>query len=239
VKRARLAALAATFLAALAVASYWIIDRYGELAYVPGFVSGLAATVIAFVLALEFEARRENRALVLAEEETNRARVTEARKRLLALRTELEKNQTSIGQIVTGLRSQAEMGGGIWRILHPQLLDGAWAASGGRLGDLLADYELVSDVSIFYGRLEELRWRLRYRTQARIDDLDRMTLGLASEMKDDVVGLLKRISEEERQPGVRGVTHIGRTSGPVQLTPAGREFFERMVQRQDDTNADA
>jgi hypothetical protein len=41
------------------------------------------------------------------------------------------------------------MAGGIWRILHPQLLDGAWLASGERLGDLLADYELVSDVAVF------------------------------------------------------------------------------------------
>ena len=98
--------VAAAVLVALGVASYLVVDRYGEIAYIPGLVSGFAATLIAFVLALEFEARREDRALARAEAETNHVRVTEARKRLLAVRTELEKNRVSIGQIEAGLRSQ-------------------------------------------------------------------------------------------------------------------------------------
>ena len=47
----------------LIVASYFVVDRYGASAYIPGVVSGFAATLIAFVLALEFETRRERRSV--------------------------------------------------------------------------------------------------------------------------------------------------------------------------------
>jgi hypothetical protein len=121
------------------------------------------------------------------------------------VRLELEKNRKSIGEIADGLLPSA----GTWRILHPQLLDGAWSASGERLGDLLADYELVSDLSVFYGRVEELRWRLRYRTTSRDPGLDEMTHALADEMRKEVEDLLSRVQAQEREPGVRGVTHVG------------------------------
>jgi hypothetical protein len=207
-------------LAALVVWSAVMVDRYGEAAYIPELVSGFAATFVAFVLALEFESRRESRALARAEEATNHARTTEARKRLLSLRTELEKNRESVATIDDGLRSQAEMGGTVWRILHPQLLNGAWVANGERLGDLLADYELVSDLAVFYGRLEELRWRVRYRTQERRDDLDAMTRALSVELRREVDDLLERVSAEEPNPSVRlvGLDHRGALHGTITLT---------------------
>jgi hypothetical protein len=227
VKGFQLLAVVIAVAAMLCLASWWAVDRYGGPAYVPGLISGFAATLVAFVLALELETLRTRAEFARADEETNATRVTEARKRLLALRTELEKNKTSIGEIAKGLASTVSMQGTVWHILHPQLLDGAWSASGERLGDLLADYELVSELSVFYGRLEELRWRIRYRTQASSDQLDGMTLALANEMATEVTDLIDRVSGEERKPGVRGVTHIGRIGGSI--TPTGTVTLEKVA----------
>jgi hypothetical protein len=75
--------------------------------------------------------------------------------------------------------------------LHPELLDASWHASATRLSELLSNYELVADLATFYSRLEELRWRIRFRTQAQSSILDEMTHKLAHEMvkeMDDVLG---------------------------------------------------
>ena len=75
---------------------------------------------------------------------------------------------------------------GLPLIINPQLLDRAWLANSERLGDLLADYELMSDLAFFYGRLEELRWRIRYRTEAGgATVMDGMTRSLVEELKPE------------------------------------------------------
>jgi hypothetical protein len=200
-------------IALFALASTWTVDRYGGASYWPS----LLATLVAVVLAFEFERRRERRALERAEESLTRRRETEARKRLLALQDELERNQISIDGIAKELQHVPP---GVFALIHPQLLDGTWSSSGERLGDLLAEYDLVARVSTFYGRLEELRWRVRYRTQASDSAVDTMTLALAVEMQPEVAELIKKVQAQERAPEVRpvGVTHVASLSGGIRPT---------------------
>lgn len=98
---------------------------------------------------------------------------------------------------------------------------GMWASSGERLADLLQQYELVARLSTFYGRLEELRWRIRHRTKVMNDQMDPMTLALAKEMVDEVVGLLHDVRGQEPNPEIRpvGLVHVRALGGSIQ--PAG------------------
>jgi hypothetical protein len=197
----------------LAALSAWTADRYGGASYWPS----LLATLVAVVLAFEFERRRERRALERAEVSLMRRRETEARKRLLLLQEELAKNQISINDIVNGLMQHVPSGG--FALIHPQLLDGTWSSSGERLGDLLAEYDLVARLSTFYGRLEELRWRIRYRTKAQDTAIDPMTQALAVQMRFEVAELIEKVQAEASAPEVRpvGVTHVASATARLGL----------------------
>jgi hypothetical protein len=214
--------LSAIGVAVVVVAAVAVLERYGGLAFWPALVTEFAATLVAVFLALEIERRRERAALERVAKDTDKIRSTEARKRLLALQDELERNQASIGEIVDGL---ANVEAGTWKILHPQLLDGAWTANGERLGDLLAKYDIVAGLATFYGRLEELRWRIRHRTQARDLELDGMILALAKEMVDEVADVLRRVKDEAQDPdvGFTKVTHLSRVSLALTLGKVERE----------------
>ena len=102
-------------IAVFAALSAVTLDRYGGASYFPALLATLAAVVVAF----EFERHRERQALKRAEESLMQRRKTEARKRLLALRTELEKNQVSIDTIVEALK---QVRPGPFVPVHPQLL---------------------------------------------------------------------------------------------------------------------
>ena len=202
----------------------WVLDLYGGLPYWPALATEFGASLAAFMLALEWEAHRERTALARAEEAANSARHTEARKRLLALEGELKRNRVSIELLAKQLPEKPP--GVVNDLLHPELLDGAWRSSGERLGDLL-DYELVGDLATFYGRLEELRWRIRHRTQARDSYLDGMTKALAGEMAGEVASLLDRVSTTAVDPEVRaiGVVHLKGTDGAI--LPTGELTLEK------------
>jgi hypothetical protein len=45
-----------------------------------------------------------------------------------------------------------------------------------------------------------------------------MTHALADEMRKEVEDLLSRVQAQEREPGVRGVTHVGRLVGSIGTT---------------------
>lgn len=226
--------LVVAFVLALVVAAILVLRCYGGDSFWPELVAGFAATVLAVVLALEFESRRDADALNRLSQDTAETRKAEARKRLGAVRREMEANQTSIGEVADGLAKSSVSGGTTWPILHPQLLDGAWSASGERLGDLLADYELVSDLSIFYGRVEELRWRLRYRTQARTADLDGMTFALADEMRGEVKGLLERVSAEEPTPQVLPLGIVRKRQLGGTIAPTGTLTLNKVTRETED-----
>src|SRR5437867_12623850 len=99
------------------------------------------------MLALTWESHRTARALERSAKETSQLRQTEARKRLLALAAELKRNKVSIDDLAESLPSVPS--GAVEDLLHPELLDGAWGSSGERLGDLLADYDLVASLAAF------------------------------------------------------------------------------------------
>jgi len=195
-------------IAAFAALTGIALGFYGGMPYFPALATEFGASLAAFVLALEWEAYRERAAIVRSANETTRARKTEARKRLLSLQKELERNEVSIKLLADKVPAVAS--GSVEELLHPELLDGAWSTSGERLGGLLADYELVGKLATFYGRLEELRWRIRYRTQAKDSYLDPPTKKLAAEMQDEVKELLESVEKEGKDPDVRliGVSYI-------------------------------
>jgi hypothetical protein len=68
------------------------------------------------------------------------------------------------------------------------------------------DYELIAALSAFYGRVEELQWRLRYRLEfrdradARV--FDAMTEPLIAELRDEVADLISRVEKETKEPNL-------------------------------------
>jgi hypothetical protein len=201
-------AAAAIFAVLTAVA----VGLYGGLPYLPALATEFGASLAAFALAFRLESDRESRqaqeAIGRAEREATELRKTEARKRLLALAAELRRDKTSIDHLAQNLPDVPT--GAVEQLLNPELLDGAWAMSCERLGDLLADYGLVAHLATFYGRLEELRWRIRHRTGQRDSYLDGMAKALAIEMKDEVDEALKRVTDEAKDPEVQrvGIVHV-------------------------------
>ncbi len=210
-----------------------VLDRYGGLPYWPALATEFGASLAAFMLALEWEAHRERAALARAEKSANAARHSEARKRLLALEGELKRNKVSIDMLAVRLPERPR--GVVDDLLHPELLDGAWSSSGERLGDLLAEYGLVGELATFYGRLEELRWRIRHRTHARDSYLDGMTKGLAEEMQGEVASLLERVATQAADPEVRtvGVAHVKNLGGSI--APTGTLTLKKTTRYSDET----
>jgi hypothetical protein len=110
-------------------------------------------------------------------------------------------------------------------LLNPQLLEGAWNANAPRLTELTADYKLIADIATAYGRIEELRWRLRVRTEQKEIGSDDLTSQLVEELRPEVADLLQRITHQLENPDVQpvGLTHV--TSGTVigRGIPSGAE----------------
>jgi hypothetical protein len=99
-------------------------------------------------------------------------------------------------------------------------------ASAPRLSELIADYQLIADLATTYGRIEELRWRIRYRTEQQRTSLDKAIRHLAGELRDEVDKLLERIRRQIEQPSVqpRGLLHVkGGTVGASVTTSASGE----------------
>ena len=197
--------------------TWWLYG--GDLVW-PGFISNFIASLGAFILALAWDRHSQRQADEKARREAGEelemqlaketeSRKTEAAKRLHAVKSELDANKTSIDELASGFAQPAPAG--TFRILNPQLLDSAWKANSERLGDLLSDYKLVSDLHFFYGRLEELRWRIRVRTEATTTALDNMTKPLVKELQGQVGELVAEVGKTEQRPN--GAI-VGRRSFP-------------------------
>lgn len=222
------------------VLSYWAIGEYGASAYWPGMVGNFAASLAAFSVALAWENQRERTRQLrdnesLEESQQREAarlqqlRATEVRRRLKGVSKELAMNQESLEQLAGFF---GNVGG---RVMHPQLLDLAWAANSARLSELIADYDLTADLAITYGRTEELRWRLRQRTAtvsvaagspvagSLILALDGMTRPLVGELLTEVTGLIERIESQMENPDVQplGLVHVRAGGGTSQATGGG------------------
>jgi hypothetical protein len=211
------------FLAAF-VGGMVVIDAYGRAAFWPGLVTNFGASLAAFLLALQFEhereaarASREAAAAREAQERDAKAMydrlVTEAQRRFEPVREELRRNEVSLKFLYGALDPGGDSD--TFRILHPELLDGAWQANAPRLTEIIADYTLTSDLAASYGRIEELRWRLRHRTAQLTTALDGMTKPLVDELLAEVRDLSARVTRQIEQPDVQTLGRIHEDAGEV------------------------
>src|SRR5215470_6177559 len=143
----------------------------GEIMW-PLVIGGYSGAALAFTAALfwdrhsrlqdevrqnEVERRRATERLQAEQER----RVVEAKRRFGALEVELTRLKASIDRTK---REQAN-----YKHFFPDLPTGSWAAASGPLGVIVSDYELMADLATFYGHVEELRWRLRFKAEASVD----------------------------------------------------------------------
>jgi hypothetical protein len=196
-----------------------VLQRYGGASFFPGLIASFIATLFAFVLALWWERRREQHALIRDTEELDRRQKTEVRRRFAPVRLELEKNADSLA-LLTGKLDPDRMQT-TFAILHPQLLEGACVANAPRLSQLVADYDLIGDLAMTYGRIEELRWRLRYRSELHTNAIDGITVPLVEELREEVAGLLQRVGAQIDAPDVQPVGLLSKVGLSAGITPTG------------------
>ena len=208
-------ALVAAVVAPVVGAHYYT----GEIMW-PLVIGGYSGAALAFTTALfwdrhsrlqdevaQTEAERRRVAERLQQEQDRR--VVEAKRRFGALELELERLKASIERTK---REQAS-----YKHFFPDLPTGSWAAASGPLGVIVSDYELLADLSTFYGHVEELRWRLRFKAEASVD-ADLMSPIIAtfvSQMADAVDVLLEQVREQIRSPQVEQI--VGAPQRPTRV----------------------
>jgi hypothetical protein len=202
----------------------------------PGMATGFSATTLAFLIALAWDRRqralaelqeaeaerRRDEAARLAEQER---RETEAKRRFSAIALELERIQSSLSRTVDEQQR--------YTYFFPDLPSGSWNAASGPLGVILSNYGLMADLSTFYGHVEELRWRLRFKAQPGVDDtaVGPIIDALARQMLNDVAVLLAHVRRQVASPDVRPVTDDsgGHVVARRQLTGAIRAVDARAL----------
>jgi hypothetical protein len=184
---------------------------YGGNATWTSMATGFSATALAFLVALawdrrqralaelretEAERRREEAARVTEQER----RATEARRRFSAVALELERLQSSLKRTVD---EQTR-----YSYFFPDLPSGSWRSAGAPLGMILSNYGLMADLSTFYGQVEELQWRLRFKAQPEVDQaaVNPIIDALARQMLSDVAVLLAHVRRQISQPDVQPVS---------------------------------
>jgi hypothetical protein len=178
---------------------------YGGEIYATELAAGFLAALLAFVLALEFEGDRERRRLRGGARRLRKEREDEVRRRFESVRQELKGNRKSIEFLKQEFAKRPPADA--MHALHPQLLDSAWSASASRLTELVADFKLTADLAVAYGRIEELRWRLRFRTAHRDTTLDEPTAALVGELLREVDGLILRVDDQVKKPDMRSASY--------------------------------
>ena len=180
---------------------------YGAAVTWPSMATNFAATSVAFLVALawdrrqrslaefqehEAERRREEAALVAEQER----RETEAERRFSAIALELERLQTSLQRTVDEQQR--------YKYFFPDLPSGSWAAGRAPLGLIISNYGLMADLSTFYGHVDELQWRLRFKAQPGVDEsaVSPIIAALAQQMLNDVAVLLLHVRRQIAQPDV-------------------------------------
>lgn len=202
---------------------------YGGLETWPSMATNFSATAIAFLVALAWdrrqralaelqEAEAEKRRQELARQTEQERRRTEAQRRFSAIALELERIQASLQRTVDEQQG--------YKYFFPDLPSGSWRAGGGPLGMIIATYGLMADLSTFYGHVDELRWRLRFKAQPGVDEsaVSPIIDALATQMLNDVAVLLSHVRRQITDPDVQP---IGDDSGGLvvarrQLTGAIR-----------------
>jgi hypothetical protein len=205
-------------------------DFYPGNAIWPLVITGYSGASLAFLTALAWdrhsrleadvrqhaadERRQEER---LREEQEQR--VVEAKRRFSALELELERLHASID------RTKREQ----HRFKHffPDLPTGTWETAKGPLTVIVSDYELMADLSTFYGHVEELRWRLRFKAAAGTDEAIVAPLidTFVGQMADAVDALLGHVREQVENPQVEHIVGAPETQRePAQAVVRKRQF---------------
>jgi len=171
---------------------------------------GYSGAALAFLTALAWDrhsrlqeegrqAEAERRRTTQRLEQEQERRTIEARRRFGALELELLRLKTSIDRTKREQHS--------YKHFFPDLPTGSWLAASGPLGVIVADYELMADLSTFYGHVEELRWRLRFKAQSDTDEsqINSMIDTLVSQMAEAVDVLLEQVREQVARPTVEQI----------------------------------
>jgi hypothetical protein len=147
-------------------------------------------------------------------------RVVEAKRRFGALELELERLKSSID------RTQREQHA--YKHFFPDLPTGSWQASSAPLGVIVSDYELMADLSTFYGHVDELRWRLRFKADPATDEslVNPMIDTFVAQMADAVNSLLEQVREQMENPQVEQIVGAPPTAGrsPARGVARRRQF---------------
>jgi hypothetical protein len=201
-----------------------------------GMATGFSATSLAFLIALAWD-RRQRAFAELREAETERRREeagrvaeqerreTEAKRRFSAIALELERIQASLTRTVEEQQR--------YTYFFPDLPSGSWSAASAPLGMIISNFGLMADLSTFYGHVDELRWRLRFKAQPGVDDaaVGPIIDALARQMLNDVAVLAAHVRRQVASPDVRPVTDDsgGHVVARRQLTGAIRAVDARAL----------
>ncbi len=217
-----LQALIVTLLAAVVLpilGAHWYT---GEIMW-PLVIGGYAGAALAFTTALfwdrhsrlqdearQAEAERQRVADRLREEQERR--VVEARRRFGALELELERLKASIER---AKREQHH-----YKHFFPDLPTGSWAAASEPLGRIVSDYELMAGLATFYGHVEELRWRLRFKADAAVDEksVNPIIATFVEQMVEAVDVLLEQVRVQIADPQVEQIVGAPRGHRPRRVT---------------------
>lgn len=168
--------------------------------------AAFSATTLAFLIGLAWDRRQRSIAEareVAAEERRKQAeveaeqerRTVEAKRRFGAILLELER-----------LKATLERCGdqGQYKYFFPDLPTGTWDAANEALGQISSNYALIADLSIFYGEVNELQWRLRFKANAWVEDaaINPIIDALVLQMLEGVEDLVKRVRRQVVDPDV-------------------------------------
>src|SRR3954454_346745 len=213
----------------------------GEIIW-PLVIGGFSGAALAFTSALfwdrhsrlqdevrQAEAERR-RAQERLQQEQDR-RVVEAKRRFGALELELESLKASIE------RTKREQHN--YKHFFPDLPTGSWASASGPLAVIVSDYELMADLATFYGHVEELRWRLRFKADASVDEaaINPIISTFVNQMADAVDELLEQVRGQMVNPqvevivGVRQQARRTRVARTRQFTGAIRAQTPEEIER--------
>jgi hypothetical protein len=193
-------------------------------------IAGYSGAALAFLTALGWdrhsrlqeEARQtaaERRRTTERLEQEQERRVIEAKRRFGALELELLRLKSSVDRTKREQHS--------YKHFFPDLPTGSWQAAAVPLGMIVADYELMADLSTFYGHVEELRWRLRFKAQADVDEasVNSMIDTLSSQMADAVDVLLEQVRMQVEAPHVEQIVGAPQQArSPARAVSRRRQF---------------
>lgn len=185
-------------------------QSYGAALTWPALATSFSSTCLAFLVALGWDRRQRsvadakeaaaeaNREAAERQSEQGR-RTLEAKRRFSAIALELERIDASLRRTVAEQHR--------FKYFFPDLPTGSWNASSARLGFIVANYALMADLSTFYGQVEEMRWRLRFKAYSGVDDVRMRPLvdALAKELLGDVGELRAEVAKQLAKPDVEPV----------------------------------